>query len=119
MPPLKRGADHPGAAADRAFWTGPRRRSIAAGEGSVLRTWKIVEVVEQAVESLGGDGTFQSAFQPLATIHLTAASRATPTLWVLVMRIWPVEQAALLEPGRAGHLAGGIEREPAAERRRV
>ena len=40
-----------------------------------------------------------------------------PTLCVFVMAIGSFEETALLQPGRAGHFAVAVEREPGAEHR--
>ena len=56
---------------------------------------------------------------PCFTDHAIAASRTTPTLCVLVMKTGPSMKPAFLDPGRAGHLAVAVLREPAGEHRIV
>ena len=105
-------ADHAGAAADIALGhraaRGARRAPRTRAPAS---TWKALDVATASRRrSRPTTGRCEACrHAALDRRSGTSASRTMPTAWVLVMAIGAAEQALLVEPVDAGHLAVAVE----------
>ena len=108
-------ADHPGAAADVALGDGPAARAVERREHVLGLHVEAVDVVEQAVVGLGHDR--QAPGLQARPRHLPLEDRVAHDADAVRVgdRDRALEEAALLEPRRPGHLAVAVEREPGAE----
>ena len=109
-------AHHASAAADRAFPGHPAGCTVERGVHVLRLHVKAVDVVQPAVVGFGDDRQ-PPRLQDVATRDLPLNDRVAHDADAVRVgdRDRPLEQAALLDPGRAGHLAVAVQREPGGE----